>query len=107
MEITQIRVNRTPEGGRMKAIVSLIFDNQLAVHDIKVIDGPGRTFLAMPSRKMPDGSFRDMVHPINAGTRAMLENFILEKYQQACAEAAQEASEPSGGPEAAGAHASV
>lgn len=81
MNITQVKINRTPEGGRMKAIVSVTFDDQFAVHDIKVIDGPERLFLAMPSRKMPDGSFRDIVHPINPSVRAMLEERILEEYR--------------------------
>lgn len=82
MNITQIKINKTPEGGRMKAVVSVTFDNAFVVHDIKIIDGPERFFLAMPSRKMPDGIFRDIVHPINAEVRASLENSILEQYYQ-------------------------
>ena len=80
MNITQVKITRTPESGRMKAIVSVTFDDQLVVHDIKVIDGPQRPFLAMPSRKMLDGSFRDIVHPINPEVRAMLESRILEDF---------------------------
>ncbi len=87
MNITQIKINRTPEGGRMKAVVSITFDNAFVVHDIKVIDGPERYFLAMPSRKMPDGTFRDIVHPINAEARATLEQSILEQFNQAQAQA--------------------
>ena len=64
----------------MRAFVSVTFDNELAVHDLKVIDGPDRLFVAMPSRKMPDGSFRDIVHPINADMRRTLEQAVLEKY---------------------------
>lgn len=86
MNITQIKINKTPEGGRMKAVISVTFDNQFVVHDIKVIDGPDRYFLAMPSRKMPDGTFRDIVHPINAEARATLENSILEQFRLSEAE---------------------
>ncbi|MDR0326454.1 MAG: septation regulator SpoVG [Oscillospiraceae bacterium] len=86
MNITQIKINRTQESGRMKAVVSVTFDNQIVVHDIKVIDGPERLFLAMPSRKAADGTFRDIVHPISAEARAMLENSILDKYRAEAAE---------------------
>jgi stage V sporulation protein G len=82
MNITNIKINRTQESGRMKAIVSVTFDHQFAVHDIKVIDGPERLFLAMPSRKAADGTFRDIVHPISAEARAMLEDAILERYRE-------------------------
>jgi stage V sporulation protein G len=81
MQITQIKINRTQESGRMKAVVSVTFDHQIVVHDIKVIDGPERLFLAMPSRKASDGTFRDIVHPISAEARAMLEDAILDKYR--------------------------
>jgi stage V sporulation protein G len=82
MNITQIKINRTQESGRMRAVVSVTFDHQIVVHDIKVIDGPERLFLAMPSRKAADGTFRDIVHPISAEARAMLENAILDKYRE-------------------------
>ena len=81
MNITQIKINRTQDSGRMRAVVSVTFDHQIVVHDIKVIDGPERLFLAMPSRKAADGTFRDIVHPISAEARAMLEDAILEKYR--------------------------
>jgi len=82
MTITNIKINKTQESGRMKAVVSITFDHQIAVHDIKVIDGPERLFLAMPSRKSADGTFRDIVHPISAEARAMLEDAILAKYHE-------------------------
>jgi stage V sporulation protein G len=90
MTITQIKINRTHESGRMKAVVSVTFDHQIVVHDIKVIDGPERLFLAMPSRKAADGTFRDIVHPISTEARLMLENAILGKYRE------EEASLPAG-----------
>ncbi len=80
MNVTHIKINRVQDCGRMRAIVSVAFDNELAVHDIKVIEGPERLFIAMPSRKMPDGSFRDIVHPINSEMRKTLERCIIEKF---------------------------
>ena len=78
----------------MKAIVSVTFDNQLALHDIKVINARDKFFIVMPSRKNPDGTYRDIVHPINAEFRSELEQKIIEVYMQefetASAEAAQE-----------------
>ena len=82
MNITNIKINKTLDSGRMKAVVSVTLDHQIVVHDIKVIDGPERLFLAMPSRKAADGSFRDIVHPISAEGRHMLESAILERYAQ-------------------------
>ena len=65
----------------MKAIVSVTFDDCLAVHDIKVIYARDRYFIVMPSRKNPDGSYRDIVHPINAGFRESLEEAVIDAYQ--------------------------
>jgi stage V sporulation protein G len=80
----------------MKAVVSVTFDHMIVVHDIKVIDGPERLFLAMPSRKAADGTFRDIVHPISAEARAMLEVAILDKYREECSAdpAAEEPPQP-------------
>ena len=64
----------------MKAVVSVTFDDCLAVHDVKVIYARERYFIVMPSRKNPDGSFRDIVHPINAEFRAALENAVIDAY---------------------------
>jgi stage V sporulation protein G len=95
MTISQIKINRTQESGRMKAVVSVTFDQQIVVHDIKVIDGPERLFLAMPSRKAADGTFRDIVHPISAEARSMLEDAILAKYREE--EPAPKAADPGDG----------
>ncbi len=67
----------------MKAVVSVTFDDAFVVHDIKVIEGQDKLFIAMPSRKTPDGEFKDIAHPINAETRELLHAQILEKYQEA------------------------
>lgn len=83
MEITDVKVRKIFEDGPMKAIASVTFDGQLAVHDIKVINAREKLFIVMPSRKNPDGSYRDIVHPINAPFRAELEGAVLAAYEAA------------------------
>lgn len=80
MEITDIRIRQMTQDARMKAVVSVTFDNCFVVHDIKIIDGGDRMFIAMPSRKTPDNEFKDIAHPINVEMREMLSDRILEKY---------------------------
>ncbi len=80
MEITDIKIKYTNDGGRMRAAVSVVFDAAFAVHDIKVIEGQDKLFLAMPSKKLADGTYRDIVHPINREMRELLETSILEVY---------------------------
>lgn len=86
MDITDIRIRKINQDSKMKAIVSVTFDNSLAVHDIKIIEGADKLFVAMPSRKTPEGEYKDIAHPINSSMRADLENSILEKYQTALLE---------------------
>lgn len=83
MEITDVRVRKIATEGKMKAIVSVTFDNEFVVHDIKVIEGQNGLFIAMPSRKTPDGEFKDIAHPINTETREKIQSAILEKYKLA------------------------
>ena len=80
MKITDIKVRKFFDDGPMKAVVSITLDDQLAVHDIKVIYAKERHFIVMPSRKNPDGTYRDIVHPINAAFRAELENAVIDAY---------------------------
>lgn len=87
MQITDVKVRKLFEDGPMKAIVSVTFDGQLAVHDIKVINARDRFFIVMPSRKNPDETFRDIVHPINSQFRSVLEKAVIEAYNQALADA--------------------
>ena len=82
MTITDIRFKRIQDDSKMKAIVSITFDGVFVVHDIKIIEGNEKLFLAMPSRRMQDGNYRDIAHPINPETRAQLENEILAKYHE-------------------------
>ena len=80
MKITDIKIRRTFTDGPMKAIASVTFDHQLVVHDIKVIYAKERYFIVMPSRKNPDDTYRDIVHPINAEFRAVLEDAVKSAY---------------------------
>lgn len=86
MEITDVRMRKISQEGKMKAIVSVTFDNEFVVHDIKVIDGQNGLFVAMPSRKMGDGDFRDIAHPINSETREKIQDAIFEEYERSLAE---------------------
>lgn len=81
MEITDIKIRKLFDDGPMKAVVSVTLDDQLAVHDIKVIYAKDKFFIVMPSRKNPDNSYRDIVHPIKTEFRVRLEEEILEAYQ--------------------------
>ena len=87
MQITDIKVRKLFEEGPMKAIVSVTFDGQLAVHDIKVINARDKFFIVMPSRKNPDDTYRDIVHPINSQFRTMLEAAVVAAYEEALAHA--------------------
>lgn len=90
MQITDIKVRKLFYEGPMKAIVSVTFDGQLAVHDVKVIYARDKFFIVMPSRKNPDETYRDIVHPINAQFRGMLEEAVIRAYETALAQAAEE-----------------
>ncbi len=81
MEITDIRIRQIDNDAKMKAVVSATFDNCFVVHDIKVIEGQDKLFIAMPNRKTPDGEFKDIAHPINMEMREKLKNSIIEKYE--------------------------
>ena len=81
MQITDIKVRKLFDEGPMKAIVSVTFDGQLAVHDIKVINARDKFFIVMPSRKNPDDTYRDIVHPINAQFRSQLESAVIAAYE--------------------------
>ena len=90
MQITDVRVRKITKEGKMKAIVSITLVDEFVVHDIKVIEGEKGLFIAMPSKKATDGEYRDIAHPINSGTREMIQRVILDKYETTTLEAAQE-----------------
>ena len=92
MQITDIKVRKifNEPQSPMKAIVSVTFDGQLAVHDIKIINARDKFFIVMPSRKNPDETYRDIVHPINAQFRGMVESAVIQAYEAALAQEAAE-----------------
>ena len=95
MQITDIKIRKFFDEGPMKAVVSVTFDDALAVHDIKVIYAREKYFIVMPSRKNADGTYRDIVHPINAQFRAELESAVIDAYNVQLV-AAQEAEKEEG-----------
>ena len=99
MKITDIKIRKTFDDGPMKAIVSVTFDGQLAVHDIKVINARDKFFIVMPSRKNPDDTYRDIVHPINAQFRNMMEEAVIDAYEAELAAIAAGEAEESALPE--------
>ena len=85
MEITEVKVYLAKESGRLKAYATIVFDNCFIVRDLKVIEGDKGFFVSMPSRRRKDGTFRDIVHPLNAETRKMIEDHITEEYKKVAA----------------------
>ena len=83
MNVTDVRVRKVSDDGKMKAIVSVTFDDEFAVHDIKIIEGQNGLFIAMPSRKMGEGDFRDIAHPLNSETRNKIKEAIFSEYDKA------------------------
>ena len=82
MKITNVNVMKVEESGRLKAIASILIDNEFAVNDIKVIKGNNGLFLAMPSRRTINGEFKDIAHPINQETRDKIQKAIINKYYE-------------------------
>lgn len=80
VKITDVRVRRLNQEGRMRAIVSVTLDEQFVVHDIRVIEGNSGLFVAMPSKRTPNGEFRDIAHPINTEARQRIQQSVLEAY---------------------------
>lgn len=83
MNITDVRLRKVGEEGKLKAIASVTFDDEFVVHDIKVIDGQNGLFIAMPSRKIGNGEFRDVAHPLSSETRNKIKDAIFEEYEKA------------------------
>ena len=85
LNITDIRVKKIPSEGKMRAVVSVTFDEAFVVHDIKIIEGQEKLFTAMPSRRTPENEFKDIAHPINSEMRETLEKAIIAKYEEVIA----------------------
>ncbi|MDI3534007.1 MAG: stage sporulation protein [Thermosediminibacterales bacterium] len=82
MEVTDVRIRKVSSDGKMKAIVSVTLDDEFVVHDIRIIEGQNGMFIAMPSRKTPDGQFKDIAHPITSETRKKIQDAVLDGYNQ-------------------------
>ncbi len=80
MEVTDVRLRKIETDGRMRAIASITIDDEFVVHDIRVIDGNDGLFVAMPSKRTPDGEFRDVAHPINSSARTKIQEAVLAAY---------------------------
>ena len=82
MKITEVKIYPVEDGGRLKAYATMVFDDTFIIRDLKVIEGDKGFFISMPSRKRKDGSFRDIVHPLNSEMRKNIENMIIEEYKK-------------------------
>jgi stage V sporulation protein G len=83
LNITDVRIRKINLEGKMKAIVSVTLDDAFVIHDVKVVEGQNGLFVAMPSRKTPDGEYRDIAHPITTGAREIIQTAVLQAYQEA------------------------
>lgn len=86
MQVTDVRIRKIEGGEKMKAVASVTFDGEFVVHDIKIIDGQNGLFIAMPSKKVGDDTFKDVAHPLTTETRNMLKDVILGAYDKALTE---------------------
>ena len=91
MKVTEVRIRRLTQEGKMRAIVSITLNERFVVHDVRIIEGSNGLFVAMPSKRTPNGEFRDIAHPINAETREEIQQSVLTAYNQELEEAALEA----------------
>lgn len=83
MNITEVRVRLVKKDeGKLKAVASITIDDCFVVHDVKVLEGNEDYFIAMPSKKTPDGEYKDVVHPINTETRELLKNVVLAEFKK-------------------------
>ncbi|MBP5275453.1 MAG: septation regulator SpoVG [Lachnospiraceae bacterium] len=81
MKITDVRVRKMTDGGKLKGVASITFDDEFVVHDIKIIEGEKGLFAAMPSRKAGDEGYRDIAHPIKTETRTYIQTEVLKAYE--------------------------
>ena len=88
MNITDIRIRKVGDESKLKAVASITFDGEFVVHDIKVIEGQNGMFIAMPSKKMGEGDFRDIAHPLTQEVRTQLRDAVLDAYYKALEEEA-------------------
>ena len=89
MEITDVRLRKIETEGKLRAYVSITFDDSFVVHDLRVIDGTKGMFVAMPSKRLPNGDHKDIAHPINTEIREKIQNAVLDVYNRELEEAPQ------------------
>ena len=94
MEITEVKIQLTNEG-KLKAYVTMVFDDCFIVRDLKVIKGENGYFVSMPSRRKKDGTFKDIVHPINSEARKMIEEKVIQEYMKVVEGETEESKEES------------
>ena len=99
MDITDIRIRRVSADGKLKAYVTVTFDDCFVVHNVKVIEGKNGAFIAMPSRKTKTGEYKDVAHPINSAFRGMLQDRILKAYESTAADEDEHETIETGGPD--------
>lgn len=83
MNITDVRIRKVNAGGKMRAVVSVTLDNAFVVHDVRVVEGANGFFVAMPSRRTPEGEYQDIAHPITADARETIQAAVLKAYEEA------------------------
>mgnify|MGYP006278964233 CR=1 FL=1 len=93
MEITRVEIRPMKDEGNLKSFCSVVFDDVFIIHSVKVIEGSNGLFVAMPSREVGDGEYRDTAHPIDNDFRLELEEKVLEKYREEVGEGAEEEAE--------------
>jgi stage V sporulation protein G len=96
MEITEVRVFPVNNEERLKAYATITIDNVFLIRDLRIINGNAGLFVAMPSRKMKDGSFKDIAHPLNSETRQMIEKKVIPEYERELADPAKQGPAPDG-----------
>ncbi|PTG19479.1 septation regulator SpoVG [Staphylococcus chromogenes] len=82
MKVTDVRLRKIQTDGRMKALVSITLDESFVIHDLRVIEGNSGLFVAMPSKRTPDGEFRDIAHPINSDMRQEIQDAVMKVYDE-------------------------
>ncbi|WP_447550311.1 septation regulator SpoVG [Staphylococcus epidermidis] len=82
MKVIDVRLRKIQTDGRMKALVSITLDEAFVIHDLRVIEGNSGLFVAMPSKRTPDGEFRDIAHPINSDMRQEIQDAVMKVYDE-------------------------
>lgn len=84
MKITDVKIRTVLTESRLRAVASITIDECFAIHELRIIEGKDGLFVAMPSRQVSDGTFKDIAHPINVETRQMIEEAVIAKYKEEC-----------------------